>query len=67
MASLSGDVAQLVERLICIQEVTGSSPVISIRLEMDGLAEQFMVSEVEPRARSGPLLRSLCELRSAST
>ena len=37
LARLSGDVAQLVERLICIQEVTGSSPVISIELEMDGL------------------------------
>ena len=32
MERVSGDIAQLGERLLCTQEVTGSSPVISTKL-----------------------------------
>ena len=32
-----GDIAQLGERLVCNQEVTGSIPVISTKLSVDGI------------------------------
>ena len=36
---LLGDVAQLAERLICIQEVAGSTPVISTTYSLENLYE----------------------------
>ena len=45
---ISGDVAQLAERLICIQEVAGSTPVISTISILDF---GFRILDLKPRGQ----------------
>jgi hypothetical protein len=52
-----GDVAQLEERLLCKQEVAGSSPVISTPRLAWGFAAGYLVREPFDRPIAEPLLK----------